>query len=100
MGTRRDSAGAGDGQPEDGRSEGVARGAHVAAPICGIVPGGAQKIPRPPTIRLGAAAPWAGLPPESVRLPLDEVRRRCLAFPEPKRPPHVADVQAAAVLVP
>jgi 8-oxo-dGTP pyrophosphatase MutT (NUDIX family) len=64
------------------------------------VPGGAQKIPRPPTIRLGAAAPWAGLPPEAVRLPLDEVRRRCRAFPEPKRPPHVPDVQAAAVLVP
>jgi len=64
------------------------------------VPGGAQKIPRPPTIRLGAAAPWATLPPEAVRLPLDEVRRRCLAFPEPKRPPHVPDVQAAAVLVP
>ena len=62
--------------------------------------GGAQKIPRPPTIRLGAAAPWAGLPPEATRLPLAEVRRRCLAFPEPERPPPVADVQAAAVLVP
>jgi len=62
--------------------------------------GGAQKIPRPPTIRLGPAAPWAALPPEAVRLPLDEVRRRCLAFPPPARPPHVTDVQAAAVLVP
>ncbi len=62
--------------------------------------GGAQKIPRPPTIRLGGAAPWAGLPPEAVRLPLDEVRRRCRAFPEPQRPPAVPDVQAAAVLVP
>ena len=64
------------------------------------MPGGAQKIPRPPTIRLGAAAPWSGLPPESVRLPLEEVRRRCRTFPAPKRPPHVPDVQAAAVLVP
>jgi 8-oxo-dGTP pyrophosphatase MutT (NUDIX family) len=64
------------------------------------VPGGAQKIPRPPTIRLGGPAPWAGLPPEAVRLPLDEVRRRCRSFPAPHRPPHVPDVQAAAVLVP
>jgi 8-oxo-dGTP pyrophosphatase MutT (NUDIX family) len=62
--------------------------------------GGAQKIPRPPTIRLGPAAPWAGLSPEAVRLPLAEVRRRCLAFPAPARPPQVFDVQAAAVLVP
>jgi 8-oxo-dGTP pyrophosphatase MutT (NUDIX family) len=62
--------------------------------------GGAQKIPRPPTIRLGPAAPWAGLPPEAVRLPLAEVHRRCLAFPPPSRPPQVSDVQAAAVLVP
>jgi 8-oxo-dGTP pyrophosphatase MutT (NUDIX family) len=64
------------------------------------VPGGAQKIPRPPTIRLGAAAPWAGLPPEAVRLPLDEVRRRCLTFPKPAPRPQVPDVQAAAVLLP
>ena len=62
--------------------------------------GGAQKIPRPPTIRLGPPAPWAGLPAEAVRLPLAEVRRRCLAFPPPLRPPAVSDVQAAAVLVP
>ena len=62
--------------------------------------GGAQKIPRPPTIRLGGAAPWAGLAPEAIALPLDEVRRRCLAFPEPQRPPRVPGMQAAAVLVP
>jgi 8-oxo-dGTP pyrophosphatase MutT (NUDIX family) len=63
--------------------------------------GGAQKIPRPPTIRLGPAAPWAGLPPDAVRLPLAEVRRRCLAFPPaPPEVPDVSDVQAAAVLVP
>ena len=63
--------------------------------------GGAQKIPRPPTIRLGPAAPWAGLPPEAVRLPLDEVRRRCRAFPVPQSPPpELSDVQAAAVLIP
>jgi 8-oxo-dGTP pyrophosphatase MutT (NUDIX family) len=63
--------------------------------------GGAQKIPRPPTIRLGPAAPWAGLSPEAVRLPLAEVRRRCRAFPVPPRPPPgLSDMQAAAVLVP
>jgi 8-oxo-dGTP pyrophosphatase MutT (NUDIX family) len=61
---------------------------------------GAQRIPRPPTIRLGGAAAWANLAPEARRLPLDEVRRRCAAFPEPKRPPEVPDMQAAAVLVP
>jgi 8-oxo-dGTP pyrophosphatase MutT (NUDIX family) len=33
-------------------------------------------------------------------LPLAEVRRRCLGFPPPPRPPDIADVQAAAVLVP
>jgi 8-oxo-dGTP pyrophosphatase MutT (NUDIX family) len=62
--------------------------------------GGAQRIPRPPTIRLGEAATWAALPPEAVRLPLDEVRRRCRTFPEPERPPRVPGMQAAAVLVP
>ncbi|MEW6474507.1 MAG: CoA pyrophosphatase [Actinomycetota bacterium] len=61
---------------------------------------GAQRIPRPPTIRFGGPAPWAGLAPEARRLPLDEVRRRIQAFPEPKRPPRVPDVQAAAVLMP
>jgi 8-oxo-dGTP pyrophosphatase MutT (NUDIX family) len=62
--------------------------------------GGAQKIPRPPTIRLGPDAPWAGLPPDAVRLPLAEVRRRCLAFPAAPQAPNPTDVQAAAVLVP
>ena len=62
--------------------------------------GGTQKIPRPPTIRLGGPAPWAGLPDEARRLPLDEVRRRCLTFPAPPRPPRVPGNQAAAVLVP
>ena len=62
--------------------------------------GGAQKIPRPPTIRLGPDAPWAGLAPDAVRLPLAEVRRRCLAFPAPPQAPDISDVQAAAVLVP
>ena len=64
--------------------------------------GGAQRIPRPPTIRLGPAAAWAGLPPDAVRLPLAEVRRRCRAFPVPdhSETPNLLDVQAAAVLVP
>ena len=61
---------------------------------------GAQRIPRPPTIRLGGAAPWSGLALEDRRLPLDEVRRRIASFPEPKRPPRVPDMQAAAVLMP
>ena len=61
---------------------------------------GAQRIPRPPTIRLGGAAAWTGLAPEARRLPLGEVRRRIQAFPEPQRPPRVPDVQAAAVLMP
>ena len=61
---------------------------------------GAQRIPRPPTIRLGEAAAWAGLAPEDRRLPLEEVRRRIAAFPEPRRPPRLVDVQAAAVLMP
>jgi len=61
---------------------------------------GAQRIPRPPTIRLGGPAPWSELPPESRRFPVAEVRRRIAAFPEPERPPQVADVQAAAVLMP
>ena len=62
--------------------------------------GGTQKIPRPPTIRLGGPASWAGLPPEARRLPLDEVRRRCLAFPPPQPAPRVPGNQAAAVLMP
>ena len=33
-------------------------------------------------------------------MPLAEVRRRCLGFPQPPRPPGISDVQAAAVLVP
>ena len=61
---------------------------------------GAQRIPRPPTIRLGGAAAWTELAPDARRLPLDEVRRRIERFPEPKRPPQVPDMQAAAVLMP
>jgi len=63
--------------------------------------GGTQRIPRPPTIRLGGPAAWTALPPEARRLPLAEVRRRCLAFPAPPGPPAVHGEQAAAaVLVP
>jgi len=62
--------------------------------------GGAQKIPRPPTIRLGGPAPWAGLASEARRLPLDEVRRRSRAFPAPPPAPRIPGNQAAAVLVP
>jgi len=62
--------------------------------------GGAQKIPRPPTIRLGGPPAWAGLAPEARRLRLDEVRRRCRAFPPPPSAPRIPGNQAAAVLVP
>ena len=62
--------------------------------------GGAQRIPRPPTIRLGPPAPWADRAPDARRFPLDEVRRRCRAFPAPAQPPRVPGNQAAAVLVP
>ena len=62
--------------------------------------GGTQKIPRPPTIRLGGPAAWAGLAPGAVRLPLAEVRRRCLSFPAPPTAPRYPRNQAAAVLVP
>ena len=61
---------------------------------------GTQRIPRPPTVRLGGPAAWTELPPAARRLPLAEVRRRIAAFPPPKRPPQVPDVQAAAVLMP
>src|SRR5712664_3042353 len=103
MGEGRDSPGPGAGQPQDGRDEGVAGGVDGPAPIRRLTVGrrgGAQRIPRPPTIRLGEAAPWASLPPEAVRLPLDEVRRRCRTFPVPAPPPRVPGTQAAAVLVP
>jgi len=62
--------------------------------------GGTQKIPRPPTIRLGGPASWAGLPAEARRLPLAEVRRRCRSFPGPPAAPRIPGNQAAAVLVP
>ena len=62
--------------------------------------GGTQKIPRPPTIRLGGPAAWADLPREARLLPLAEVRRRCLSFPAPPAAPRIPGNQAAAVLVP
>src|SRR5207244_408864 len=62
--------------------------------------GGTQKIPRPPTIRLGDPAPWTGLGPDTLRLPLAEVRRRCRSFPAPPPPSLYPGNQAAAVLVP
>ena len=62
--------------------------------------GGTQRIPRPPTIRLGGPSAWAGLPPQARRLPLAEVRRRCLSFPAPPAAPRIPGNQAAAVLVP
>ncbi len=62
--------------------------------------GGAQKIPRPPTIRLGGPPAWAGLAPEARRLRLDDVRRRCKEFPAPPSAPRIPGNQAAAVLVP
>ena len=63
--------------------------------------GGQQRIPRPPSFRAGAPAPWAELPPERRRLTLDEVRTRLAALPPAAdAPAYVADARAAAVLVP
>ncbi len=63
--------------------------------------GGKQRIPRPPSYRPGAPAPWAGLPPDRRKLTLDEVRARLAALPPAaSAPAYVADTRAAAVLVP
>ncbi len=63
--------------------------------------GGRQRIPRPPSYRPGAPAPWAALPLERRTITLDEVRARLAALPPAAdAPAHVADARAAAVLVP
>src|SRR5688500_17485046 len=63
--------------------------------------GGKQRIPRPPSYRLGAPAPWAQLPTERRTLTLDDVRARLAALPRATdAPAHVERARAAAVLVP
>jgi 8-oxo-dGTP pyrophosphatase MutT (NUDIX family) len=63
--------------------------------------GGKQHIPRPPSYRAGAPAPWAALPLERRTFTLDDVRARLAALPPAREAPaHVAGARAAAVVVP
>jgi len=64
------------------------------------VRGGNQHIPRPRGFRAGAAAPWAGLPPERLRPSLADVRAVCGRLPPPVRPEGaIPGSRPAAVLV-
>ncbi|MFM8972966.1 MAG: NUDIX hydrolase [Actinomycetota bacterium] len=60
--------------------------------------GGSQRIPRPPTARPGALAPWSGLPEAQRRPGLADVRRRLAGLPAPV--PGPTPGREAAVLVP
>jgi 8-oxo-dGTP pyrophosphatase MutT (NUDIX family) len=63
--------------------------------------GGKQRIPRPPSYRLGAPPPWTDLSLERRRLTLDEVRIRLDTLPPAREAPaHVEGARAAAVLLP
>jgi 8-oxo-dGTP pyrophosphatase MutT (NUDIX family) len=71
----------------------------IGAPAVGR--GGTQVIPRPPTWRPGAPAPWAGLPPERRRPSLDDVRAALAAGPPPRRSNlEGSGARASAVLAP
>lgn len=60
--------------------------------------GGPQHIPRPPGVRPGAAAPWAGLPPWQRRVDLDALRE--LLPPRRAAPAPDASGRLSAVLIP
>ena len=62
--------------------------------------GGQQRIPRPPSARPGAPAPWAHLTPDERRFTVAEVRRACRQLPPPQHPPPPPTARPAAVLVP
>ena len=63
--------------------------------------GGPQRIPRPPGIRAGRPAPWAGLAPEERHISLDQVRAALAARGPAKRSlVELPGVRASAVLVP
>ncbi len=62
--------------------------------------GGRQQIPRPPGLRPGAPAPWAGLPAEQRIFTLADVRARLTVLPPPRASElHTPSSRAAAVLV-
>ncbi len=103
MGTGRDPARAGHGQPEDGRTEGVARGAAVSAPSRGLV-GMAWSAADPPSAddpagRGGAVGRARSRgPPAAARrgAPADRVLSRAAA-PAP-RARHAGGGRADAVV--
>ncbi len=63
--------------------------------------GGQQRIPRPPSFRIGGPPPWSELGDDERRLSLRDVRRRLLRSPPGAEPePLVAGSVPAGVLVP
>jgi 8-oxo-dGTP pyrophosphatase MutT (NUDIX family) len=62
--------------------------------------GGRQQIPRPPGLRPGGPAPWAGLAAEQRIFTLADVRDRLAVLPPPRASElHTPSSRAAAVLV-
>jgi 8-oxo-dGTP pyrophosphatase MutT (NUDIX family) len=62
---------------------------------------GQQHIPRPPSFRPGAPAPWAGLAADHHRFTIEGVRARLAVLPPGAAPvPRVVGSVDAAVLVP
>lgn len=62
--------------------------------------GGQQRIPRPPSARPGAPAPWARLLPDARRFTLGEVRQAAARLPVPRRSAPPPTARPAAVLMP
>jgi 8-oxo-dGTP pyrophosphatase MutT (NUDIX family) len=62
--------------------------------------GGRQRIPRPATARVGAAAPWASLASRPAPITVERVRARLLGYTAPPAPTVVPGARAAAVLLP
>lgn len=62
--------------------------------------GGEQRIPRPPSVQAGGAAPWAHVPWGQRRIDLARVRLALEGVRPPPRPTLSAGYRAAAVLVP
>jgi 8-oxo-dGTP pyrophosphatase MutT (NUDIX family) len=69
--------------------------------IVALGSGGQQRIPRPPSHRPGAPAPWSHLPAAARRFTLAAVRARLADLPPAAEAvPRVEGARAAAVLVP
>lgn len=63
--------------------------------------GGPQRIPRPPGVRLGPPAPWAGLPDGARRPSLDQIRAALADGPPPRPSPvEIVTSRRSAVLAP